>query len=37
MIAETADGRVVGAALSLPDYNQVFQQHERAACCRSAG
>jgi GNAT superfamily N-acetyltransferase len=25
MIAETADGRVAGAALSLPDYNQVFR------------
>src|SRR4051794_2412768 len=26
MIAETADGRVAGAALSLPDYNQVFKR-----------
>jgi GNAT superfamily N-acetyltransferase len=26
MIAETADGRVAGAALSLPDYNQVFRK-----------
>ncbi|MEA2168375.1 MAG: hypothetical protein QOF76_1675 [Solirubrobacteraceae bacterium] len=26
MIAETADGRVAGAALSLPDYNQVFRR-----------
>ena len=26
MIAETSDGRVAGAALSLPDYNQVFQK-----------
>ncbi len=25
MIAETPDGRVAGAALSLPDYNQVFR------------
>jgi GNAT superfamily N-acetyltransferase len=25
MIAETADGRVAGAALTLPDYNQVFK------------
>jgi GNAT superfamily N-acetyltransferase len=25
MIAETADGRVAGAALTLPDYNQVFR------------
>lgn len=25
MIAETADGEVAGAALSLPDYNQVFR------------
>jgi GNAT superfamily N-acetyltransferase len=25
MVAETADGRVAGAALSLPDYNQVFK------------
>jgi GNAT superfamily N-acetyltransferase len=26
MIAETADGEVAGAALSLPDYNQVFRR-----------
>jgi GNAT superfamily N-acetyltransferase len=26
MIAETADGRVAGAALTLPDYNQVFRR-----------
>jgi GNAT superfamily N-acetyltransferase len=26
MIAETSDGRVAGAALSLPDYNQVFRK-----------
>src|SRR4051794_16074407 len=26
MIAETADGRIAGAALSLPDYNQVFKR-----------
>jgi len=26
MVAETADGRVAGAALSLPDYNQVFKR-----------
>jgi hypothetical protein len=26
MLAETADGRVVGAALSLPDFNQVFRR-----------
>jgi GNAT superfamily N-acetyltransferase len=26
MIAETPDGRVAGAALSLPDYNQVFKR-----------
>jgi GNAT superfamily N-acetyltransferase len=25
MVAETADGRTAGAALSLPDYNQVFR------------
>ncbi len=26
MIAETSDGQVAGAALSLPDYNQVFRR-----------
>jgi len=26
MVAETADGRVAGAALSLPDYNQVLKR-----------
>ena len=38
MVAERKDtGEVVGAALTLPDYNQVLAHARTGGCCRSAG
>ena len=36
-IAEKADGEVVGAALTLPDYNQVLKRTPTAGCFPSGG